>query len=153
MRAAGTPDLADPRRAAHAARRRPGGPDTRATLDDMAAARRAMQRRQWEHAVASLQRVITREPRNADAYGLLGDAYRGQRSMDASFAHYAMALEIDPHHRGVHARVGAAYLAVGKLEHAERHLAKLRHHFGAGCEEARSLAARIDEYRERPARH
>jgi Tfp pilus assembly protein PilF len=153
MQTAATPAPCDARRPSTAAGVRRRAPDATAALDDMAAARRALQRRQWQHAVASLQRVIAREPRNADAHGLLGDAYRCQRSMDASFAHYAKALEIDPHHRRVHACVGAAYLAVGRPEHAERHLAMLRHRFGAACEEARALAARIIEYREHLSQH
>ena len=114
---------------------------------DMAAARQAIKDRQWTLAANHLQRVVAREPRNADAHNLLGFSYRWMERMNESFAHYAKALEIDPRHRGAHEYVGVAYLKVGNKAKAEWHLAQLRDICGANCEETRSLAAKVSEFR------
>jgi len=113
----------------------------------MTAGRQAVKDRQWAQAATHLQRVVAREPRNADAHNLLGFSYRWMDRMDESFAHYAKALEIDPKHRGAHEYVGVAYLKVGNKAKAEEHLAKLREICGVNCEETRSLAAKVSEFR------
>jgi Tfp pilus assembly protein PilF len=114
---------------------------------DLAAARKAVQQKQWAQASVLLQRAVASEPRNADAHNLLGYSYRWQGHMDESFAHYAKALEIDPNHRGAHEYVGVAYLKAGKPALAEQHLAQLTRICGADCEETRDLAAQVADYK------
>ena len=94
-----------------------------------------------------LEKVVAKEPRNADAHNLLGFSYRWLNRMDESFASYGKALAIEPNHRGAHEYIGVAYLKVGKPEKAEEHLAKLQQICGANCEETRDLAAKLTEYK------
>nr|WP_297357873.1 tetratricopeptide repeat protein [uncultured Caldimonas sp.] len=114
---------------------------------DMAAGRKALADKQWAKAAGYFERVVSREPRNADAHNLLGYSYRWMDRMDDSFRHYARALELQPDHRGAHEYVGIAYLKVGNPAKAEEHLARLQQICGANCEESRSLRAKLDEYR------
>jgi Flp pilus assembly protein TadD len=115
--------------------------------DAMTTARKHIQAKQWSQAAAVLEKVVAKEPRNADAHNLLGFSYRWMNRMDESFASYGKALAIEPNHRGAHEYVGVAYLKVGKPEKAEEHLAKLQQICGADCEETRDLAAKLSEYK------
>lgn len=115
--------------------------------DAMATARKHIQAKQWSQAAGVLEKVVAKEPRNADAHNLLGFSYRWMDRMDESFASYGKALAIDPNHRGANQYVGVAYLKVGKPEKAEEHLAKLQQICGANCEETRDLAAKLNEYK------
>jgi Flp pilus assembly protein TadD len=114
---------------------------------DMVAGRKALADKQWAKAAGHFERVVSREPRNADAHNLLGYSYRWMDRVDDSFRHYARALELQPDHRGAHEYVGIAYLKVGNPAKAEEHLARLQQICGANCEETRSLRAKLDEYR------
>lgn len=114
---------------------------------DMAAGRKALADKQWAKAAGYFERVVSRDPRNADAHNLLGYSYRWMDRMDDSFRHYGRALELQPDHRGAHEYVGIAYLKVGNVAKAEEHLSRLQQICGAGCEETRSLAAKLSEYR------
>jgi Flp pilus assembly protein TadD len=118
-----------------------------AAEDPMATARKHVQAKQWSQAASVLEKVVAKEPRNADAHNLLGFSYRWMDRMDESFASYGQALAIDPNHRGANHYVGVAYLKVGKPEKAEEHLAKLQQICGANCEETRELAAKLSEYK------
>jgi len=122
-------------------------PPATAANTDLAAARAAVQQKQWAQASVLLQRVVANEPRNADAHNLLGYTYRWLGRMDESFAAYAKALEIDPNHRGAHEYLGVAYLKVGKPEQAEQHLAQLTRLCGSDCAETRDLAAQLADYK------
>ncbi len=115
--------------------------------DPMATARKHIEAKQWSQAASVLEKVVAKEPRNADAHNLLGFSYRWMDRMDESFASYGKALAIDPNHRGANQYVGVAYLKVGKPEKAEEHLAKLQQICGANCEETRELAAKLNEYK------
>lgn len=113
---------------------------------DMAAARRFIADKQWSQAASTLERVVARQPRNADAHNLLGYSYRWQDRMDESIASYKTALEIDPEHRGALQYMGVAYLKLGKPELAEAHLGRLRQLCGADCIESRDLATKLADY-------
>lgn len=114
---------------------------------DMAAGRKALADKQWAKAAGYFERVVSREPGHADAHNLLGYSYRWMDRMDDSFRHYGRALELQPNHRGAHEYVGIAYLKVGNPAKAEEHLLRLQQICGPDCEEARSLGAKIAEYR------
>lgn len=122
-------------------------PAPAAAEDAMATARKHIQAKQWSRAAGVLEKVVAKEPNNADAHNLLGFSYRWMDRMDESFASYGKALAIEPNHRGAHEYVGMAYLKVGKPEKAEEHLAKLQQICGANCEETRDLAAKLAEYK------
>lgn len=72
-------------------------------------------------------------------------------NLDAAFKHYGRALELNPRHRGAHEYVGEAYLMVGRLADAERHLAELARICLIPCEEHDDLKQKIAEYQQKRA--
>lgn len=122
---------------------------------DMAAARKAIEAKDWAGAIRLLEQAKARQPSNADAHNLLGYSERHRGNLDAAFAHYETALRLDPKHRGAHEYVGEAWLIAGNLAKAEEHLAALAKLCASSCEEYRDLEKSIAEYKRRqgaPAR-
>ncbi|MBC7918337.1 MAG: hypothetical protein H7Y28_11080 [Rhodoferax sp.] len=116
----------------------------------MKAAREAIGKSDWRSANFHTLKVIGEEPGNPDAHNLLAYTYRKQERPDLAkaFEHYKIALRLDPQHKGAHEYIGEAYLADGKPELAERHLAALEQICGnRHCEEYKDLAAAIAAYR------
>ncbi len=113
---------------------------------DFVAGKKAVERKDWKGAVASLNKALPRLPENADLHNLLGYAYRHLDELDNSFTHYREALRINPKHRGAHEYIGQAYLKVGEPEKAAEHLVELEKLCGTRCEEYRDLAKAIANY-------
>lgn len=124
-------------------------PDLAARDEDYAAGRRALQEKDWSAAVARLTKAEVRNPDHADLHNDLGFAYRNLKQYDAAFTHYKRALEIDPRHRSAHEYIGEAYLMVGDVKSAEKHLAALREICLLPCEEKKDLEEAIEKYRAR----
>lgn len=101
-------------------------------------------------AVGRFEAALARFPEAADLHNELGFASRKLKRFDQAFAHYKRALAIDPRHRGAHEYIGEAYLLVGDLAGAERHLAALRSICLLPCEELEDLQAAIVTYRSIP---
>jgi Flp pilus assembly protein TadD len=98
-------------------------------------------------AVRRLEAALLRFPEAADLHNELGFANRKLKRFDQAFEHYKRALAIDPRHRGAHEYIGEAYLLVGDLASAERHLAALRSICLLPCEELDDLRSAIATYR------
>lgn len=113
--------------------------DLAAADPDYAAARKALVARQWKEAIARLQKAELRHPDHADLQNDLGYAHRNLRELDAAFRHYKRAIELEPRHRGAHEYIGEAYLMVGDVPSAEKHLAALRAICLLPCEELADL--------------
>jgi Flp pilus assembly protein TadD len=113
---------------------------------DVAAARKAIDAKQWPEAVRLLEQAAARGD-DAETYNLLGFAERNQGHLDAAFAHYEKALRLDPKHRGAHEYIGEAYLLAGNLAKAEEHLAALDKLCFFSCEEYRDLKKAVAEYK------
>lgn len=90
-----------------------------------------------------------RDPESADLQNYLGYSYRNMKQFDAAFAHYKRSIELNPRHRGAHEYIGEAYLMVGDLAGAERHLAALREICLLPCEELKDLERHVGEYQAR----
>ena len=90
-------------------------------------------------ALRRFQAALKRFPDSADVHNEIGFAYRKLRQMDKSFEHYKRALALKPGHRGAHEYIGEAYLMVGDLAGAERHLAELRKLCLVSCDELKEL--------------
>lgn len=119
-----------------------------AQLDpDYAAAKAAIEAKEWKTAIPLLSSAALRDTKNADIQNFLGYAHRKLGEMDAAFRHYERALKLNPRHRGAHEYVGEAYLMVGKLKNAEKHLAALRQICLIPCEEMEDLQKAIADYR------
>ncbi len=61
-----------------------------------------IQARDFRNALPLLQQVVQKDPRNADAYNLMGYAVRSSGDPNGSLQYYQQALAIDPRHLGAH---------------------------------------------------
>jgi tetratricopeptide (TPR) repeat protein len=98
-------------------------------------------------AMPLLQQVVAKNPKDADAYTLMGYATRKSGDPNGSLQYYNTALSIDPRHIGAHEYVGEAYLQLGRLPEAEQHLARLDSICVFGCTEYRELKAAVANYK------
>jgi Flp pilus assembly protein TadD len=116
----------------------------------MAAARKAIDAKDWSRAITELNAAERDDPRNADVHNLLGYSYRKRPSPDLPKAieHYNTALRIDPRHKYAHEYLGEAYLMDKKPEEAQKHLVALEQICGnKSCEEYTDLAKSIADYK------
>lgn len=98
-------------------------------------------------AIRLLEKVVTRNARNADAYNYLGFSHRKLGNFDKAFGFYRRALAIDPEHKGAHEYIGETYLAVNDVAKAKEHLAKLDKICWLGCDEYDDLKKAIAQYK------
>ena len=110
-------------------------------------AKAMIEARNYAPALPLLQQVVARDPKNADAYNLLGYATRKSGNPNGSLQYYNQALQIDPKHLGAHEYVGEAYLMLDQPQQAEQHLARLNSLCVFGCTEYRMLKAAIADYK------
>ena len=113
---------------------------------DFVAGKKSVKSKDWEAAIKSFTKVVSREPDNADAHNYLGYASRNLGKMEESFKHYNTALKLDPKHKGAHEYIGVAYLKVNQPDKAKEHLASLEKICGKKCEEYEDLAKAIAAY-------
>jgi tetratricopeptide (TPR) repeat protein len=97
-------------------------------------------------AIPALQRVVARDPKNADAFNWLGYATRRNGDPAAAIPIYQKALAIDPKHRGAHEYIGEAYLLLGNVAKAKEHLARLDSLCFLPCSEYSDLKEAVEKY-------
>lgn len=97
-------------------------------------------------ALLRFQSALKRFPDAANLHNELGYSHRRLRQFDKAFEHYKRALAIDPHHRAAHEYVGEAYLQVGDVPSAEKHLAALRSICLLPCDELKDLKRAIEAH-------
>jgi Flp pilus assembly protein TadD len=114
---------------------------------NFARAKAMVEARDYRGAVPLLQQVVAKDPKNADAYNLLGFATRSSGDPNGSLQYYQYALSLDPRHLGAHEYIGEAYLMLGRLQEAEQHLARLDSLCVFGCSEYRMLKAAVANYK------
>jgi Flp pilus assembly protein TadD len=107
--------------------------------DDYAQAKTAIQAKKWQQASDLLTKVVAKEPKNADAYNLLGYSLRWQERYPQAFEAYDKALALDPKHKGALEYSGIAYLKTGQKDKALAQLDRLQK-ICATCEETADLA-------------
>jgi tetratricopeptide (TPR) repeat protein len=112
-----------------------------------AQAKVAIEGRNYAAAMPLLQQVVARDPRNADAYNLMGYATRKSGDANGSLRYYTTALQIDPKHLGAHEYIGEAYLMLDRPQEAEQHLARLDSLCLFGCSEYRMLKTAVANYK------
>ena len=112
-----------------------------------ASAKAMIEAKNYAGAMPLLQQVVAKNPKDADAYTLMGYATRKSGDANGSLQYYNAALGIDPKHIGAHEYVGEAYLQLGRLPDAEQHLARLDSLCTFGCAEYRELKAAIANYK------
>ena len=125
------------------------GGEEKASADPViAAAKAAIDKKDWAAAQAGLKQALAGTPNNADYHNLYAYSLRkgSNPDMAAVFSHYADALRIDPKHRGAHEYSGEAYLMAGNLAKAKEHLATLDRLCTFGCEEYADLKNAVAQY-------
>ena len=103
----------------------------------------------YARAIPLFEKVVARDGKNADAYNWLAYATRKNGDPAASIPIYEKALAIDPKHRGAHEYIGEAYLMLGDIAKAKRHLAALDSLCFFPCEEYRDLKKAVEGYESR----
>ena len=122
-------------------------PATRTVDPNYTRAKAMIEARDYQNALPLLQQVVTKDPKNADAYNLMGFALRKSGNPAGSLQYYQQALAIDSRHIGAHEYIGEAYLMLGRLPEAEQHLARLDSLCTFGCAEYRMLKAAVADYK------
>jgi len=118
------------------------------TVDpDYTRAKAMIEARNYGAALPLLQQVVAKNPKNADAYNLLGYATRKSGNPQGSLQYYTTALQIDPKHLGANEYIGEAYLMLDQPQQAAQHLARLDQLCVFGCAEHRELKAAIANYK------
>ena len=115
---------------------------------DYTRAKAMIEARNYKDALPLLQQVVAKEPRNADAYNLLGYATRKSGNPQGSLQYYTQALQVDPKHLGAHEYIGEAYLMLNQPAEADKMLARLNSLCVFGCAEYRMLKAAIASYQQ-----
>jgi Tfp pilus assembly protein PilF len=100
-------------------------------------AKAMIEAKDYRGAMPLLQQVVAKDPKNADAYTLMGYATRKSGDPNGSLQYYNQALSIDPKHIGAHEYIGEA----------EQQLARLDSICVFGCTEYRMLKAAIASYK------
>lgn len=112
-----------------------------------AQAKAMIEAKNYAGAIPLLQQVVAKNPKDADAYTLIGYATRKSGDANGSLQFYQYALNIDPKHIGAHEYIGEAYLMLDRPAEAEQHLARLDSLCVFGCTEYRTLKTALANYK------
>jgi Flp pilus assembly protein TadD len=126
-------------------------PNMPAEKTDLSPVRALIKQNDYKGAIARLNKMAEADSKNADIYNLLGYSHRKSGNLQAAFANYKTALDLNPKHLGAHEYIGEAYLMNKQPEQAEKHLATLAALCGKGCEEYQDLDRAIKAYRSKNA--
>lgn len=108
---------------------------------------KAVKAEDYGGAIGLLSQAVSADPRNADAYNLLGYSHRKLGRLDAALGFYRKALSLAPEHRDANEYLGELYLKMGNLKAAEGRLAVLDRVCPASCEEYEELRDKIAAYK------
>ena len=115
---------------------------------DYVAGKQAVEEKQWLRAAESFKRATMQDPKNADAWNMLGYSSRWAGKYPEAFDAYAKALALDPKHRGANSYLGVAYVRTNDLAKARTQLAKVESICGnKDCDEYKLLDKAIAEYK------
>ena len=124
-------------------------PKSSAENPNIAAARKAIEAKDFKSAVGYLTKAVQEEPNNADAHTILGFSYRKLGTLDKSMDSYQRALKIDANNRSAHEYLGELYLDMNQPDNAEKQLVVLKKAcpFFGKCEEYDDLKEAIEKYK------
>ncbi len=115
---------------------------------DYQAGKAAVEAKQWTVAADLFRRATLQDPKNADAWNMLGYSSRWAGNYPAAFDAYGRALSLEPLHRGANSYLGVAYVRTNDLTKARAQLAKLETICGnKDCDEYKLLDKAIAEYK------
>ncbi len=93
----------------------------------------------YDVAINVLKDIVDTNPREADAYNLLGFSYRKSKDYESAERNYKRALRLNPDHKGALEYSGELYLETDREGLAKQQLAKLEKLCPSGCEELDDL--------------
>lgn len=105
----------------------------------LASAEELIRKESYGNAIDVLNDIVETNPREADAYNLLGYSYRKSKDYSRAERNYKRALRLNPDHKGALEYVGELYLETDRRDKAEESLAKLEKLCPSGCEELDDL--------------
>jgi len=105
----------------------------------LASAEELIRKESYSEAIGVLNNIVETNPREADAYNLLGYSYRKSKDFSRAERNYKRALRLNPDHKGALEYVGELYLETDRRDKAEESLAKLEKICPNGCEELDDL--------------
>ena len=100
----------------------------------------------YKAAIVYLEKSIENDPKNADAFNMLGYSNRKLGNNEEAFKYYNKALKLDPRHKGTHEYIGRLYLNLSQPEKAKMHLDELDSICLFGCDEYTTLKKAIEDY-------
>ena len=121
--------------------------DIKPTDPDFTKAKAMIEAKDYTGSIPLLQKVVASDPKNADAYNLIGYARRKSGDPNGALQYYNQALALDSRNLGAHEYIGEAYLQLDRLPEAEQHLARLDSICVFGCTEYRQLKMAIANYK------
>jgi Flp pilus assembly protein TadD len=105
----------------------------------LASAEELIRKESYSDAIEVLNGIVETNPREADAYNLLGYSFRKSKDFNRAERNYMRALRLNPDHKGALEYVGELYLETNRREKAEESLARLEEICPQGCEELEDL--------------
>ena len=111
---------------------------------ELAKAETSITGKDYRAAIVTLIEVVRTNPRNADAYNLLGYSYRKSKDFKRAERNYSRALRLDPDHKGALEYMGELFLETDRRDKAQELLARLEKLCPNGCEELDDLRAAFD---------
>jgi Flp pilus assembly protein TadD len=116
-----------------------GGSDETAA-PTLAEARADIAAERWGAAIRKLGMIVSGDAGSADAYNLLGYAFRNAGNTVRAMEAYDRALALDPQHAGALEYQGELFVMLGETDKAKANLARIETICGTGCEEYIDLA-------------
>jgi Flp pilus assembly protein TadD len=105
----------------------------------LASAKELIENESYSDAISILNDIVETNPREADAYNLLGFSQRKSKDFTRAEQNYKRALRLNPDHKGALEYVGELYLETNRRDKAEESLARLEKLCPQGCEELDDL--------------
>lgn len=107
---------------------------------------KAINAAQYDNGIELMKKVVAAQPKNADAYNLMGFAFRKKGDLRSAAGNYDAALKIDANHKGALEYQGEMFLKLGRLDDAYKNRVRLRDVCQTGCNELRELDRAIADF-------
>jgi Flp pilus assembly protein TadD len=104
----------------------------------------AINHKDYSEAIGHLDGLIKEQPKNADAYNMLGFSHRKMKNYETAERYYHRALTLDPGHKGAMEYLGELYVETQRMEQARELLSKLDKACWLGCKEYDLLKDKIE---------
>lgn len=124
-----------------------GGDDTSmntSAVPSLAEARADIDAKRWDDAIEKLGLIVEANPGSADAFNLLGYAFRNTGNNSRAMQAYTRALKLNPKHTGALEYQGVLFVKLGEIDKANANLARIEAICGTSCEEYEDLAEAIN---------